>query len=84
MLPKEVTEKVTKLCRQFVWGGSPDSRRIPPISWSTTCLPRKYGGYGIKNMALWNLASVAKLVWAVATKKDNLWVKWVHEKYLKS
>ena len=31
-----------------------------------------------------NQASIAKLVWAVATKKDNLWVKWVHEKYLKT
>ena len=31
-----------------------------------------------------NQASIAKLVWAVATKKDNLWVKWVHGKYLKT
>ena len=34
-------------------------------------------------MTAWNKASVAKLVWCVALKKDMLWVNWVHEKYLK-
>jgi len=26
---------------------------------------------------------MAKLVWAISNKKDVLWVKWVHSKYLK-
>jgi len=83
MLPKDVTGRITQLCRQFLWGGSPDSRRVPSISWATTCLLRKYGGYGVRNLTLWNQASIAKPIWVVATKKDNLWVKWVHGKYLK-
>ena len=29
------------------------------------------------------MACIAKLVWAIAQKKDTLWVKWVHERYLK-
>lgn len=45
--------------------------------------PRKYGGLGIKDFQAWNKAKIAKPVWAVATKKDILWLKWVHEKYLK-
>ena len=26
---------------------------------------------------------MAKIVWVVALKKDSLWVKWVHGKYIK-
>lgn len=29
------------------------------------------------------LACMGKYVWAVATKQDNLWVKWVHSVYIK-
>jgi len=46
--------------------------------------PKEIGGIGLKNLALWNKANIIKLVWHVAMKKDVLWVKWVHEKYLKS
>ena len=38
---------------------------------------------GIKNLEIWNKACIAKLVWNVVMKKDTLWVKWVHERYLK-
>ena len=31
----------------------------------------------------WNKACIAKIVWAIADKKDLLWVKWVHGRYLK-
>ena len=34
-------------------------------------------------MIMWNKACVAKLVWVVAMKAGNLWVKWVHERYLR-
>ena len=28
-------------------------------------------------------ATIAKLVWAIADKKDVLWLKWIHGRYLK-
>jgi len=31
----------------------------------------------------WNVACIAKLVWAIAKKKDSLWVQWVHGRYIK-
>ena len=37
----------------------------------------------MKDFYAWNKATIAKLTWAVAQKKEVLWVKWVHEKYLK-
>jgi len=33
-------------------------------------------------MEAWNYANIAKLIWAVTKRKDLLWVKWVHGRYL--
>jgi len=83
LLPQNVIDKLTALCRNFLWGGTEDHTRVPHVSWATTCKAKKYGGAGIKDLTSWNKATIAKLVWAIATKKDSLWVKWVHGRYLK-
>jgi len=54
------------------------------VAWHSSCLEKKYGGLGLKDLAAWNAAIKAKLDWAVAKKKDLLWVKWVHGRYLRS
>ena len=79
ILPQDVIDNINQMCRNYLCGGTPDSKRIPFISWNTTCLPRKHGGFGLKNLVAWNKTCIAKLVWVVAAKKDILWVKWVHE-----
>ena len=83
ILPEAVIDQVTKLCRNFLWGGEGDYKRVPYVAWEYVCLPRKKGGLGVKNLDLWNAASIAKLVWAISMKKDILWVRWVHERYIK-
>jgi len=55
-----------------MWPGNVDLKRPPFISWTIACSPRKYGGIGLKNCAAWNKASIAKLVWYIALKKDKL------------
>ena len=83
LLPAEVINKITQLSRNFLWSSSTDYKRPPHISWNTTCLPKSHGGLGVKDFGSWNKALTAKLVWAIAEKKDNLWVRWIHGKYLK-
>jgi len=41
------------------------------------------GRVGLKEFTAWNKATIAKLIWAIAEKKDNLWVKWVHGRYIR-
>ncbi|KAJ8424802.1 hypothetical protein Cgig2_018694 [Carnegiea gigantea] len=84
ILPQEVVDKITKICRNYLWGANPDTKKIPYISCQVTCTPKKVGGLGIKNLTLWNQASIAKLVWDIANKKDSLWARWVHGRYLKN
>ena len=64
--------------------GMVDYQISPFISWGTTCTPKNYRGVGLKNLGAWNKASIAKIVWAIAEKKNLLWVKWLHGRYLRN
>ena len=44
---------------------------------------KKEEGLGIRYMQIWNLAAVGKITWHISTMQDSLWVKWVHEVYMK-
>lgn len=83
ILPKEVLIRIEQLCRNYLWSGAVDYKKIPYVSWEKICQPKKKGGLGLKNIHAWNQARLAKLIWAVAFKKDLLWVRWVHGRHLK-
>lgn len=53
------------------------------IAWETVCQSKKEGGLGIIKCVKWNEAAIAKYVWNIANKADNLWVKWVNHIYIK-
>ena len=44
LLPAEVTEKITKICRNFLWSGTAGYKKSPYISWKQTCLKKSQGG----------------------------------------
>ncbi|KAL2894924.1 hypothetical protein RDABS01_010833 [Bienertia sinuspersici] len=83
ILPKAVLTKIEGICRSFLWSGKWFSQAPGNISWDKVCNSKTTGGLGIKNIHIWNTASLGRYVWALATKQDNLWVKWVHAIYLK-
>jgi len=84
ILPIEAVSKITQLCRNYLWGGAAEFKRLPYVSWQRACLPKAQDGVGTRNLAAWNKALIAKLIWAVAEKKEILWVKWVHGRCLKA
>ncbi|XP_059306443.1 uncharacterized protein LOC132057872 [Lycium ferocissimum] len=84
LLPKKILTLVTSMCRNFLWTGSNEYTRRPPISWDTMCQPRATGGLNIINFFLWNKATIYKLLWPVAKKKEKLRVLWVHTYYIKN
>ncbi|KAJ8431545.1 hypothetical protein Cgig2_009623 [Carnegiea gigantea] len=67
----------------YLWGGTEEHTKVPHILWANTCKAKKHRGTGIKDYVAWNKATIAKLVWAIATKNDTLWVEWVHDRYIK-
>ncbi|XP_021863807.2 uncharacterized protein [Spinacia oleracea] len=48
------------------------------VSWEQLCLPKSCGGWNLKDLTVWNKAAVLKHCWALALKRDRLWVRWVH------
>jgi len=78
ILPQEVIDQINTICRSYLRGAPADYKRSPLISCRTTCNPNKQGGLGLKNLSVWNKASIAKLLWIIEKKKDVLWVRWVH------
>ena len=83
VLPKKVIDGVIAACRNYLWDGKASSSKTPLIAWDLICRDKKEGGLGFKESHAWNEALLGKYIWSVATKADNLWVKWVNHVYLK-
>ncbi|VFQ89348.1 unnamed protein product [Cuscuta campestris] len=84
IIPTKVMKRVQSICRNFLWGATASYTKRPLVNWEEVCLPKTYGGLGLRNMELWNRAYIYNYWWDVANDKKNLWVKWIHERYIKN
>ncbi|XP_060973953.1 uncharacterized protein LOC133039141 [Cannabis sativa] len=82
ILSKKLLKDVESMCRAFLWKGMTTNSGPGLVAWQQICAPKKAGGLGFRNIHDWNTAAMGKYVWAIATKKDNLFVKWINEVYL--
>ncbi|XP_075099242.1 uncharacterized protein LOC142176077 [Nicotiana tabacum] len=84
ILPQSVLKEVDRKCREYLWGGSENKRKVSLVVWDKVCCSKKNGGLNIKECRFWNMAAVGKMVWQLVVNKDSLWIKWVHGVYLKN
>lgn len=82
-LPSSVCDRIDRLNRDFLWGDTPDKRKIHLVNWHNVCKSKDKGGLGLKKAKNQNLALLTKLGWKIANNEDNLWVKILRDKYLK-
>ncbi|XP_062075373.1 uncharacterized protein LOC133779427 [Humulus lupulus] len=82
VLPRKLLKDIDAICRAFLWKGVAEAHGPGTVAWSTICSPKSAGGLGFRKIIEWNIAALGKYVWAITTKKDNLWVKWIHSIYL--
>ncbi|XP_062104285.1 uncharacterized protein LOC133815461 [Humulus lupulus] len=80
---QSVVKEVERLCRGFLWGVSGQRSKLHIPSWQKASLPKAYGGLGFRDGSLWNRSVLAKYIWALSSKPDLLWVKWINSIYLK-
>ncbi|XP_062114704.1 uncharacterized protein LOC133825827 [Humulus lupulus] len=83
LLPQKVIREIDSLCRNYLWGGNGFRSKFHLASWDLVCRPKSYGGLGFKEGTLWNKINLARYIWAISSKQDSLWVKWVNCVYLK-
>ncbi|KAL9660631.1 hypothetical protein QQ045_025448 [Rhodiola kirilowii] len=63
------------LCQIFInW--SHGRKGSHHLSWSTTCLDKREGGLGIKNLEQMNKALNLNQLWDLNRQEQNLWTKW--------
>lgn len=80
-IPTAVCDEVEKLCRDFRWGTTTNSRKCHLIAWNTICRPEEEGGLGFRNLRVLNKAYMMKLGWQLIENPHKLWVKIMKAKY---
>lgn len=51
------------------------------VKWAAICRPKKYGGPGILNSKLMNVALLTKWIWKIAQNESGLWAELLRAKY---
>jgi hypothetical protein len=81
LIPSSVANRLEKLQRNFIWGGTNEATKFHLVKWSLVCSPVKDGGLGIRNLHRFNQALLGKWLWRYATKRKAYWRKVVEIKY---
>lgn len=65
-------------------GGDTKSKKIIHlVNWNEVCKPREIRGLGLRKAEVFNEALLAKLAWQMINDPNKVWVRVMHEKYLK-
>ena len=68
VFPKKMINMINTVCRSFLWFGVSNNSKPRNMSWSKVCKPKKFGGLGIRNLHLWNLVAIGKVVCYISSK----------------
>ncbi|CAH1447974.1 unnamed protein product [Lactuca virosa] len=82
-IPVATIKEIEKMCRSYLWCNGEVVKGKAKVSWSIVCTPKECGGLGVKDLRKWNDALLAKHVWNVVKNKNSLWVRWVHNNYIR-
>lgn len=80
ILPKECINLIDKMCNAFLWKGTLEGKNV---AWDKVMLPKRNGGLGLRNLALWNKTCTIKLLWLLLFKTDSIWVAWIQDNVIK-
>ena len=83
LLPKKIIFIIEQISNSFIWALDKKTGSKPRISWRKVCVPKAYGGLNICKIHIWYEVILLKSLWALVSKKDRSWIKWVNDYYLK-
>eukprot|EP00253_Pinus_taeda_P025252 PITA_25252 len=81
-IPRGILSRLQSICCRFLWKGQQTGRLFAWVKWDTIALPKRWGGWGIKRLALFSKALAAKLGWGLLTT-NSLWTRVAYAKYIK-
>ena len=69
------------MCFSFLWTASKQNDGIALVKWKTLAMPKKLGGWGIKNLDMFTKALAAKTLWRLIQYLEKLWSRVIWAKY---
>eukprot|EP00253_Pinus_taeda_P012058 PITA_12058 len=80
-IPRNILGRLKQLCNRYLWNGNQDKRLFAWISWQKITMPKKWGGWGLKDLLAFARALAAKMGWALLTSQ-NVWAHVTYHKYI--
>ena len=80
LLSKKIFQEICRICKCFLWSGQYYCQKPSSVARDSLCRPKSARGLGFRIVMLWNVAFIGKYVWAVSTKQDSVWLKWIHSR----
>lgn len=80
-IPRNILAKLQQLCNWYLWAGNQDKRIFAWIGWNKIALPKKWGGWGLKDLPIFAKALAGKMGWALLTS-HSLWTNITFHKYI--
>ncbi|GKV48718.1 hypothetical protein SLEP1_g55522 [Rubroshorea leprosula] len=84
LLPSSTCSAIDSLNRKFLWGSDIQTNKPHLVHWNDVCLPRRYGGLGVRSAKECNKALIAKLGWQILSGSEKPWCQAIKHKYLHS
>ncbi|XP_068477366.1 uncharacterized protein [Phaseolus vulgaris] len=78
---KSRLDKLVRIQRNFLWGWGSDGRKIAWASWDKVCEPQDFGGLGIIDLRILNLALLGNWIWRLGMDRGGLWKEILDSKY---
>lgn len=82
LLANGVHAKLYNPYSKFFWEGAGTKRKYHMVKWAVVCSPKKFGGLGIINSKLMNIALLSKWIWKSLQNATSLWAEVLMDKYL--
>jgi hypothetical protein len=79
--PISVLKQLTRIQRDFLWGGGMEDKKLCWVKWDHICLPKDQGGLRVKILELFNTALLCKWKWRFLMDKEATWVDLMSSRY---
>ncbi|KAK6775883.1 hypothetical protein RDI58_026884 [Solanum bulbocastanum] len=84
LIPQTTIIHIDHIQRNFLWGSSPEKRKLHLANWDIVTTPINMGWLGLRKTNVNNLALLASLHWRLLNNQDWLWANVLNNKYLTS
>ncbi|KAJ4754791.1 RNA-directed DNA polymerase (reverse transcriptase)-related family protein [Rhynchospora pubera] len=81
VLPKCIIKQMESLIAKFFWGKTDQMRYLSFVAWKKICQPFERGGLGVRQLEIFGDALFLKLVWAMISQDEKIWVQVCKGKY---